>query len=393
MAHDLLEDTLSILGDLIAFPSISRDSNLEMIAYINRKLDRIGARTYLTLDAGGTKANLFATLGPPDMDGGIILSGHTDVVPVEGQEWSSDPFAATLRDRRLYGRGACDMKGFIACAMAMAPAFAASALKRPLHMAFTYDEEVGCLGAQVMLDDLAATGPKPAVCIVGEPTEMRIIEGHKGCCEYTTTFTGTQGHASQPDLGVNAVEYAVRYITRLLDIGETLKTRAPAHSPFDPPWSTIQVGRMAGGVARNIIAGACTVEWELRPINADDFAFAKTHIQDYVETELLPRMRAVYPHADVVTEIIGEVAGLEPMRPSEAEAVVRALTGDTTHATCVSFGTEAGLFQRHGISTVICGPGSIAQAHKADEYIALDQLDACLAMIGNLRQRLSSDRA
>ena len=260
---------------------------------------------------------------------------------------------------------------------------------RPLHFAFTYDEEVGCLGAQVMLEALAASGSKPAICIVGEPTGMRIIEGHKGCCEYTTIFTGTDGHASQPDLGVNAIEYATRYITRLLEIGERVEARRPAASPFDPPWSTVQVGRIAGGAARNIIASSCAVEWELRPVSAADFAFARNDIEAYVARELLPRMRAVAPTASIVTEIIGEVAGLEPMAHSEAEALVRTLTGDRTAASCVSFGTEAGLFQQHGISTVICGPGSIEQAHKPDEYVEIDQLDDCLAMIGNLEAQLA----
>jgi acetylornithine deacetylase len=273
--------------------------------------------------------------------------------------------------------------------VASAPRFAEAPLTRPLHFAFTYDEEVGCLGAQVMLEALAKSGRKPAICIVGEPTNMHIIEGHKGCCEYTTTFTGTDGHASQPDLGVNAIEYATRYIARLLDIGEQLKARQPAGSPFDPPWSTVQVGRIAGGVARNIIASSCALEWELRPVNAADFAFARGDIEAYVANELLPRMRKVAPNASIVTEIIGEVAGLEPMPQSEAEALVRTLTGDRTAASCVSFGTEAGLFQQHGVSTVICGPGSIEQAHKPDEYVAVEQLEACLAMIGNLEASLT----
>ncbi|WP_211197743.1 acetylornithine deacetylase [Devosia sp. Root635] len=389
MAHALLDDTLAIMANLVAFRSVSQDSNLELIAYINQRLDQIGARTTLTLDPDGTKANLFATLGPPDMDGGIVLSGHTDVVPIEGQDWTSDPFLADRRGDRIYGRGTCDMKGFLACALAFGPRFAAADLKRPIHMAFTYDEEVGCLGAQVMLDQLASVGRKPAVCIVGEPTDMQIIEGHKGCCEYTTSFTGAEGHASQPDLGVNAVEYAVRFVTRLLEIGEVLKTRAPAESRFDPPWSTIQVGRMAGGIARNVIAGACSVDWELRPVSAGDFAYARSQIEAYVETDLLPRMRRVSPEAGVITQIIGEVAGLEPMSNSEADALVRSLTGNRNPATCVSFGTEAGLFQQHGISTVICGPGSIAQAHKPDEYIELSQMDACLDMLDRLGGHLA----
>ncbi|MEO8882223.1 MAG: acetylornithine deacetylase [Devosia sp.] len=388
MAHDLRDETVSILGDLVAFPTVSVDSNLELIAYLNQKLDQLGARTRLTLDPGGTKANLFATLGPPEVDGGVVLSGHTDVVPVEGQDWQSDPFVAREQDGKIYGRGTCDMKGFIACAMAFAPRFADAALARPLHLAFTYDEEVGCLGAQVMLDELVASGRKPGIAIIGEPTSMRLIEGHKGCCEYTTTFTGLEGHASQPDLGINAIEYAVRYAARLQEIGESLKGRAPRGSRFDPPWSTIQAGRITGGTARNIIARHCALEWELRPVNALDFAFAKSNIEDYVASELLPRMKQVSPEADIVTEIIGEVIGLEPTSQSEAEALIRALTGDRAPALCVSFGTEAGLFQEQGISTAICGPGSIQQAHKPNEYVALDQLDACLEMIGGLVPRL-----
>lgn len=389
MAHPLLDETVAILKDLIAFPTVSQDGNLELIAYVNGRLDQIGARTHLTVDSSGTKANLFATLGPPDTDGGVILSGHTDVVPVEGQDWSSDPFAARIEGDRLYGRGACDMKGFIACAMAYAPRYMEANLERPLHFAFSYDEEVGCLGAQVMLADLKAAGRRPAICIVGEPTTMKIIEGHKGCCEYTTTFTGLEGHGSMPDRGINAVEYAVRFVSKLLETAEKLKARAPAGSRFDPPWSTIQVGRMAGGIARNIIAGSCSVEWELRPLGRSDFAFTHDEIRTYVEKELLPRMKAVTSDAAIVTETIGEVAGLEPMSRSQAAELARVLTRNSGPTECVSFGTEAGLFQELGIDTVICGPGSIEQAHKPDEYVAIAQLDACLEMIGRLEPHLT----
>jgi acetylornithine deacetylase len=389
MAHPLLDETVAILEDLIAFPTVSQGSNLELIAYVNERLDKIEARSRMTVDPGGTKANLFATLGPSDADGGIILSGHTDVVPVEGQDWTSDPFTARIADGNLYGRGACDMKGFIACALVFAPRYMKAGLRRPLHLAFSYDEEVGCLGAQVMLADVKAMGRKPSICIVGEPTMMKIIEGHKGCCEYTTTFTGLEGHGSVPDRGVNAVEYAVRFVSRLLETAEKPKARAPAASRFDPPWWTIQIGRMAGGIARNIIAGSCTVECELRPVGKGDYTFTHETIRAYVEKELLPRMKAVTPDAAIVTEVIGEVIGLEPMAHSEAVELVRALTRNNVPPACVSFGTEAGLFQELGIDTVICGPGSIEQAHKPDEYVALSQLDACLDMIERLEPHLT----
>jgi acetylornithine deacetylase len=386
--HPQLAETVDLLRELVAFPSVSANTNLDLIGAVAGRLEGLGARVRVTSDPSGTKGNLFATLGP-ERGGGVVLSGHTDVVPVEGQSWSSDPFTLVERDARLYGRGSCDMKGFIAAALALAPRFAAGTLTRPLHFAFTYDEEVGCLGAQVMLADLAAAGIRPAACIVGEPTGMRIIEGHKGCCEYTTVFTGTEGHASRTDLGVNAIEYAARYVSRLLEIGETLRVRAPAGSAFAPPWSTVQVGRISGGVSRNTIAGRCELEWELRPVNDADFTYAKAAIADYAARELLPAMRRGSPHADIVTTVIGEVAGLMPMAPNEAEALVRSLTGDTERAQLVSFGTEAGLFQQHGVSTVICGPGFIDQAHKPDEFIDIAQLDACLNMLEALHHQLA----
>ena len=388
MPHPLLAQTVDLLRELIAFRTVSADSNLDLIDAVAGRLDGLGTRVRVTRDIAGGKANVFATLGP-ERGGGVVLSGHTDVVPVEGQSWSSDPFALVERDGRLYGRGTCDMKGFIAAALALAPRFAADALTRPLHFAFTYDEEVGCLGAQVMLADLAAAGIRPAACIVGEPTGMRIIEGHKGCCEYTTVFTGTEGHASRTDLGVNAIEYAARYVGRLLEIGEALKARARAGSAFAPPWSTVQAGRISGGVSRNTIAGHCELEWELRPVNDADFSYAKTAIADFATRELLPAMRRGSADADIVTTVIGEVAGLAPMPHNEAEALVRSLTGDTEPAQLVSFGTEAGLFQQHGVSTVICGPGFIDQAHKPDEFIDIAQLDACLNMIEALHRQLA----
>lgn len=385
---DDLARTKAILADLVAFPTISVDSNLQLITYAGDLLSSAGAQLSVSLDESGTKANLFATIGP-ERDGGIVLSGHTDVVPVEGQDWTSDPFVMSERDGRLYGRGTCDMKGFIAACLAVAPRIARLDLSRPLHFAFTYDEEVGCLGARALVDELSKAGLRPAAAIIGEPTMMGVIEGHKGCYEYTTEFTGLEGHGSQPDKGVNAVEYAVRYISRLMALGAELKGRAPAESRFSPPWTTVQVGRIAGGNARNTIAGHCSVEWEMRPVHTDDSDHVKRELGAYVDQDLLPAMRHVYQDASIVTHVIGEVRGLLPVSQSEARDIVFELTGNR-QSELVSFGTEAGLFQEIGISSVICGPGSIAQAHKPDEFIAIEQLQACLDMLDKLRLNLTA---
>lgn len=383
-----LDDTIAILDDLIAFPTVSSDSNLDLITYAEATLSALGADLKVYTDATGGKANLFATLGP-QTDGGIVLSGHTDVVPVEGQDWQFDPFRMSRRGDRLYGRGTCDMKGFIAAVLATAPAYAAADLKRPVHFAFTYDEETGCLGGRALVAALRAAEIRPAVAIIGEPTEMRIIEGHKGCYEYTVDFTGLEGHASLPQLGVNAVEYAVRYIARLMELGDNLKARAPADSRFDPPWTTLQVGRIDGGIARNVIPGACSVEWEMRPVQLADGDFVKGEMARYVDDELRPAMRAVAPDADIVTHVIGEVDGLEPVTDSEAVRIVAELTG-ANGTDVVGFGTEAGLYQAMGVSTVVCGPGAIEQAHKPDEFVAIDQLGQALGMLERLIPKLEA---
>lgn len=383
-----LDSAVAILGDLIAFPTVSADSNLELIGYAAAYLDELGADTRVWRDESGTKANLFATLGPA-VDGGIVLSGHSDVVPVEGQEWSSDPFTMEERDGRLYGRGACDMKGFIAVALAMAPRYARSELRRPVHFAFTYDEEVGCIGGRALVEELRRNGIRPSVAIIGEPTEMRVIEGHKGCCEYTAEFTGLEGHGSLPQLGVNAVEYAVRYVARLMELRDDLRARAPEDSRFEPPWTTLQVGRISGGAAHNIIAGQCAVDWEMRPVRKEDGDYVKSEIVAYVRNVLLPEMKAVHPDAGIVTHVVGEVDGLEPVTDSEAVRIVAELTG-ANGADLVSFGTEAGLFQNAGISTVVCGPGSIEQAHKPDEFVSLDELAKALRMLERLTEQLEA---
>jgi acetylornithine deacetylase len=383
-----LSDTVALLGELIAFPTVSELSNLDMIAYIAHQLEAVGATVDIFHDDIGHKANLFATIGP-EKDGGIVLSGHSDVVPVAEQDWASYPFEMIEDQGRLYGRGSCDMKGFIAAATSMAPYFAETVRDRPIHFAFTYDEEVGCFGAQALVDSLTQKGIRPGVAIIGEPTSMRIIEGHKGCYEYTTHFSGMAGHGSSPDRGVNAVEYAVRYVNRLLELKDQLRARAPSGSRFDPPWTTVNTGSLKGGVAHNVIASNATLEWEMRPVQAADAQFVKDDLRDYCEHILLPAMRAICPDAEIMTEVIGEVEGLEPADLNEAKDILTELTG-SSGADVVPFGTEAGIFQNYGMSAVVCGPGSIDQAHKPDEYVSIDQLQQCIDMLGRLGKKLAS---
>jgi len=377
-----LTTTRAELARLIAYPTVSSDSNLALIEHAAARLEGHGARVEVQHDPTGSKANLFATFGP-EGDGGIVLSGHTDVVPVADQPWTFDPFALSERDGRLYGRGTCDMKGFIAACMAMAPRFAEAARARPLHMAFTYDEEVGCLGGQALITRLAERGLRPSLAIIGEPTGMQVIDGHKGCCEYSTRFIGSEGHGSAPDLGVNAVEYAARFVTRLIGLADELRRRAPDTNRFDPPWSTINTGVLNGGVATNVIPGLAQLDWEMRPVQPEDTDFVKADLAAYVDEVLLPAMRAVDPRASIETETIAEVVGLEPMPDNAARDLCLALTG-ANESGLVPFGTEAGLFQGLGIPAVVCGPGHIAQAHKPDEYLEIDQLQACLTMLDGL---------
>jgi acetylornithine deacetylase len=290
-------------------------------------------------------------------------------------------------DGLLYGRGTCDMKGFIAASVVMAEHFAALPLKRPVHFAFTYDEETGCLGAQALIPELTRLGIKPDIAIIGEPTEMRVIEGHKGCCEYTTRFEGLEGHGSSPDLGVNAAEYAVRYVSRLMALREDLRARVPMGSRFEPPYTTINIGRIQGGHAHNVIVGKAEVDWEFRPVQTSDLRFVKETMEAFVEQDLLPKMRTVYPHADISTETVGEVVGLEPMSENAARDLVSGLLGSNS-AGVVPFGTEAGMFQQMGMDVIVCGPGSIAQAHKPDEFVSVDQLEVCLGMLERLGDKL-----
>ena len=332
-----LTATTDILADLISFPTVSPDSNLDMINYIAEYLHGLVARVELFHDPTGAKANLFATLGP-DMNGRIMLSGHSDVVPVTDQTWSSDPFKMQARDGRLYGRGTCDMKGFIAATLAVTPFYASQKLHKPVHFAFTHDEESGCFGALALVRELKKRQIKLVIAIIGEPTEMRIIEGHKGSCEYTTRFTGLEGHGSAPNLGVNAAKYAVRFVARLMELREHLKNRAPTDSRFEPPWTTLSAGRISGGGAHNVIVGKPEADWEMRPVQAADLAFVNDNMHQYIHDTLIPAMRQVYIAADISTEIIAEICGLDPMAENAARQLVSELTGANS-ADLVAIGT------------------------------------------------------
>ncbi len=380
-----LNETIDVLDRLIGFPTISSDSNMDCILYLKDYLTNLGARCELTSEEEG-KANLFATLGP-DGDGGIILSGHTDVVPVEGQNWTSDPFIMRKDDGKLYGRGTCDMKGFIAASVVTAQEYAKRELKRPLHFAFTYDEETGCTGARVLVNQLIANGLKPSVCIVGEPTSMRIIDGHKGCSSFSTDFTGVEGHSSLPGHAVNALEYASRFVAHLMELRKEMPARAPKDTKFDPPYTTSSVCGMHSGVAHNVIPNKALVEWEMRAIQQTDHDYICDKMQDYVDGVLLPEMKAKSPNANIeeVFRSVGEP--LEPDVHSEAVKLIRDLTGSNS-TDVVSFGTEAGIFQGAGISAALCGPGSIEQAHRPDEFVEITQMDECLKMLDRLAEKL-----
>jgi len=381
----LYENSVKILTDLIAFKTVSGEDNNSLINYCDEILKKLGATSFKTFDNEKKRVNLFATLKSKKSNGKkpIILSGHTDVVPVSNS-WSTDPFKATIKGNKLFGRGACDMKGFIACTLAYAPIYSKANLDRDIHFSFTFDEETACQGAPLLIKELNKRGINDGICIVGEPTNMKIIEAHKGCYEYTTYFEGLAGHGSAPDKGVNAVEFASKYINKLLEIREILKTRTPKDSVFKPPYTTLQIGGISGGIARNVIADKCNVDWELRPVVKEDGEFVNSEMDKFVKEKLLPEMIKIYPKSLIKKEIIGEIIGFNRSEKSEACELISTLTGDNSREV-VSFGTEAGLFQEIGISAVVCGPGSIEQAHKVDEYIILDELKKCLKLLEGIK--------
>ncbi len=386
---DLYNNSIKILSDLIGFKTISGEDNSNLINYCENYLHNFGATSFKTFDDEKKRVNLFATIKAKKSNGikPIILSGHTDTVPVS-KSWSTDPFKATIKEEKLYGRGSCDMKGFIACTLAFAPIYSKTDLNRDIHFSFTFDEETACIGAPILIKELKKRNINEGICIVGEPTKMKIIDAHKGCYEYTTYFEGLAGHSSMPHKGVSAVEFATKYSNKLIELREELKKRSPKDSIFDPPFSTLQVGGIFGGIAHNVIADKCHVEWETRPVVKEDGIFLNQEIDKYANEVLLPEMRKVFTNSRITKKIIGEVAGFNRVLNSEACEFVSSLTGDNSREV-VSFGTEAGLFQEIGISTVVCGPGSIEQAHKVDEFIELSELKKCIKFLDGIREKSS----
>ena len=382
----LFDNSVKILTDLIGFKTISGEDNSSLIDYCDDILKKLGATSFRTYDDEKKRVNLFATLKSKNSNTkkSIILSGHTDVVPVS-KGWSSDPFTATVKEDKLYGRGSCDMKGFIACALAYAPVFSKSNLDRDIHFSFTFDEETACQGAPILIEELKKRDIKDGICIIGEPTNMKIIDAHKGCYEYTTYFKGLAGHSSAPHKGVSAVEYASRYVNKLIELREKLKERAPKDSIFDPPHSTLSIGGVFGGIAHNVIADKCHVNWETRPVVKEDGVFLNQEIDKYANDVLLPDMKKIFSPSSIEKNIIGEIVGFDREEKSDACELISNLTGDNSRQV-VSFGTEAGLFQEIGISTVVCGPGSIEQAHKIDEFIVLDELKKCLDLLDGIKK-------
>jgi acetylornithine deacetylase len=385
-----LEDCIAVIRDLIAFPTVSRDSNRELLAYVEALLSRHGIASDIIWNADRTKGNLWATIGPADVPG-VILSGHSDVVPVDGQAWTSNPF--TLRDGGdglLYGRGTCDMKGFIAIVLAAVPSLVARDLKVPIHIAISYDEELGCTGVTSLIDRLSVTPVKPALCIVGEPTSMQVIVGHKGGGMFSIRVTGTSAHSSLAPTAVNAIEYGAEMIAYIKSLSTEQAHHGAHDHAYDVAHSTLSVTTISGGAALNIIPNHCEIGFDIRSLPEVDARALVERIRAYARTEVLPRMRAVSPEADIVVEPIVEFVGLSTDADHPAVTFVKQLVGRNDHAK-VAYGTEAGLFSvRAGIVSVVCGPGAIAQAHKPDEFIAVSEVDRCRVMIDRLADVLET---
>lgn len=384
-----LTRTVFILQDLITFDTISQNSNLGMIEYIEKQFNKLRIPYELSYDEDQGKANLFATIGDASVPG-LVFSGHTDVVPVDGQDWTSNPFILHQRDGKLFARGTSDMKGFIAVCLAMAESFQLADLPIPIHFAFSYDEEVGCLGVHELISELEKRPVKPLACVVGEPTNMQIVSTHKGMLDTICTVKGCAGHSSLPDKGVNAIATAASLIDQLQKIAEDIKNNGPFDERFTPPYSTIHVGSIAGGVAVNIIPEHCEFEYEIRNIPAQDPAEIAEKLKRYANEELLPDMQAISKKSDIAWHINSSFPDLDTPDTASLGDWMKQTLKTKSPLGAVSYGTEAGLFSRAGIETIVCGPGSIEQAHRPDEFIAMSELEACLefmhACIGQLQK-------
>jgi acetylornithine deacetylase len=367
--------SIAMLRTLIAFPTVSHESNFGLIEFARSHLHGLGAVTRLTYDDQRRKANLFATLGPPG-NGGLVLSGHTDVVPVEGQAWETDPFVLTEKDGRLYGRGSSDMKGFVAVMLALAPEFTKRELKAPLHFALSYDEEVGCIGVGRLLDDLARAGIRPAGCIVGEPTLMRPVIAHKGKVAYRCTVRGHSCHSAYAPHGVNAVEAAAEAIAWLKRMARRHRDRGPYDRSFDIAHTTIHTGTIRGGTALNIVADECVFDFEFRHLPGEDPGALLAEFRRHLATEIEPEMHAVHAGSGFTITPLSVLPPLDNSAEAHIVNLVQECSG-CSDIDKVSFGTEAAHFQSAGIAAVVCGPGSIEQAHKANEYVTLGQMVHC----------------
>ena len=378
--------SLEMIRTLVGFPTVSRESNLELIQFARDRLVELGAEARLTYNDERSKANLFATLGPAGKPG-IVLSGHTDVVPVDGQAWDTDPFRVVEKDGKLYGRGTSDMKSFVAVVLALAPEFARRGLKTPIHFAFSYDEEVGCIGVGRLITDLAQAGIKPRSCIVGEPTLMRPVIAHKGKKGFRCNVRGYACHSAYAPTGVNAVEAAAEAVAFLKSLARRHRDHGPYDRGFDVAHTTVHTGVMRGGTALNIVPHECTFDFEFRHLPGDDPDALFAEFKSYVETRLVPEMRAV--HADTGFEIVplSVLPALDNGPEVEVVGLAQELSGNNDIGK-VSFGTEGSQFQRAGIPTVVCGPGSIEQAHKPNEYVAIEQVVKCEAFIRKLMDRV-----
>jgi acetylornithine deacetylase len=382
-ASPLLARCLAILADLVAFDTVSRNSNLDLIDWVERHLAMQGIASRRFPDETGQKAALFATIGPARSQG-YVLSGHTDVVPVDGQDWSSDPFALRVENGRAYGRGAVDMKGYLACCLALVPEMLAAELVRPIHLAFSYDEEVGCVGVRPMLRWLDGQEVKPLGAFIGEPSNMQVVIGHKGKRSARIIVTGTSAHSSLAPTAVNAVHYGARIVSRIADIAARLESEGARDALYDITHSTGHVGVLHGGEALNIVPDRCEIVFEFRTIGEDDPDALMEEVRRYALEELQPQMKAVDTRAHIEMDVFAGFAGLDTPPQAGIVSLAKHLSGRNDHSK-VAYGTEAGLFTAMaGIPAVVMGPGSIGEAHKPDEFIELSQLEACLAMLGRL---------